>query len=589
MKILFFAPHSAIWVHAFPEALIAEALQQKDHDIVYVSCGGALDHYCVPMSAQGLVPGAPAGARQKVCAQCNQNDRILRAEFAFKGSRLNELVGLGEKQEAEGILAHMTRDAILTLERDGVFLGRLALYQLMLRRKLMTLHLNDTEWQEYLVELRSTLYAWQAGRKLLDAEHPDRVMVYNGLYSVNRAVCKLAERRGIPTYFMHAGGNLSNRLQTLMIGRGDTFRFMPHVVSQWPRFAHVPCTANMLSLVTDHYLELLRGKSVFVYSKAKSAKRFDARAHFGVGPGQKLLVATMGSYDEEVAAEMVGASSHRSVPLFSNQANWIKAVLAFVAPRKDLFLIIRVHPREFPNRRDQAFSQHARFLQESLQDLPPNAAVNWPTDGLSLYDLAEQTDVVLNSWSSVGKEMSMLGIPVVVYSDELILYPADLNYLGTTQETYFSAIDNALADGWSSERIRQAYRWGVLEFVRACVFIGDSYPEVEHPVRSFPIKILDRFRRCVDPYFKQRTDWRKRLPQLSAAAQVRKLIESGGNSVLEEMDPAWVEQTGHEEETRCLRHELQRLADALYPDAQARTTSRLYRKLATLQNLAWGE
>jgi hypothetical protein len=580
MKILFFAPHAAIWVPAFPEALIAEALQQKDHDIVYVSCGGTLDHYCVPMSAQGLVPGAPANARQKVCAQCNQNDRIVRDEFAFKGPRLNELVGPGEKQEAQSILAHMTRDGIPTLERDGVFLGRLALYQLMLRRKLMTLHLNDTEWEEYLVELRNTLYAWQAGRKLLDQERPDRVMVYNGLYSVNRAVCKLAEQRGVPTYFMHAGGNLSNRLQTLMIGRGDTFRFMPHVVSQWPRFAHVPCTAKTLSLVTDHYLELLRGKSVFVYSKTKSAKRFDARAHFGVGPGQKLLVATMGSYDEEVAAEVVGASSHRSVPLFPTQADWIKAVVAFVATRKDLFLIIRIHPREFPNRRDQALSQHARFLQESLQDLPSNAAVNWPTDGLSLYDLAEDTDVFLNSWSSVGKEMSMLGIPVVVYSDELILYPSDLNYLGTTQETYFSAIDKALADGWSSERIRQAYRWGVLEFVRACVFLGDSYPEVEHSVRSLPVKIIDRLLRYVDPYFKQRADCRKRLPQLSAAAQVRKLIESGSDSVLEDLENGSIEQVGLAEETLALRSELERLMKVLYPSQELRTGSRLYARLS---------
>lgn len=576
MKILVFAPHSAIWVHAFPEALIAEALQQGGHEIVYVTCGGVLDRYCVPMAAHMLAPDASMQDRQRVCLHCEACATILRDEFGFHGGSLRDLIGEEEERVAGQIVGSMTRDAILTLEKDGVALGRLALYQLMLRRKRIDLEFAESEWKEYLVELRNVLYAWQAGVKLLDREQPDRVMVYNGLYSVNRTVCKLAEQRGIPTYFMHAGGNLSNRLQTMLIGKSDSFRFMPEVVSQWPRFAQVPCGQRELSLVTDHYLELLRGKSLFVYSKAKSAGHFDVRAHFGVKPEQKLLVATMGSYDEEVAAEMVGARQHRSPPLFPTQVDWIQAVLEFVDKRPDLFLIVRVHPREFPNRRDQVLSQHARLLEGVLQDLPANAAVNWPSDGLSLYDLADQTDVFLNSWSSVGKEMSLLGIPVVIYSDELIFYPSDLNYLAVTQQGYFDAIEKALADGWSIERVRMAYRWGVVEFVRACVFVGDSYPVVEHPVRSLPVKILDRVRRYLDPYNRQRIDCCRKLPQLSAAAQIRTLIESGADSILVTAEPGILEAVALNEETRALRFELERLMMVLYPSKEVQAASRLY-------------
>lgn len=585
MKILFFAPHSAIWVHAFPEALIAEALQQSGHEIVYVTCGGTLNRNCVPMIAHGLADNASVSDRQKVCAQCDRFDTMLRHEFGFQGTKLRDLVGDEEERVADHILAGMTREAIMTLEKDGILLGRLALYQLMLRRKRIDLDLTTAEWDEYLAELRNTLYAWQAGVKLLDRERPDRVIVYNGLYSVNRTVCKLAEQRGIPTYFMHAGGNLSNRLQTLMIGRGDTFRFMPHVVSQWPRFAHVPCTGKMLSLVTDHYLEVLRGKSVFVYSNAKAAKSFDARAHFGVGPEQKLLVATMGSYDEEVAAEMVGARQHQSAPLFSTQIEWIKAIVSFIATRPDLYLVVRVHPREFPNRRDQALSQHARLLQQVLHDLPANVAVNWPNDGVSVYDLADATDVFLNSWSSVGKEMSLLGIPVVIYSADLVFYPPDLNYLGTTLDTYFGAIEKALADGWSGERVRQSYRWAALEFVRACVFLGDSYPEVEHPVRSLPVKVVDRLRRCIDPYFKQRTDCRDRLPRMSFSVQINNLIESGGESVLEQLNPDSVESNALDNETESLKCEMGRLVRGLYPSQTSRARSQLYAHLSKFSGL----
>src|SRR5262249_35151292 len=60
VKMLFFAPHSAIWQHAFPEALAAEALQQRGHQVVYVTCGERFRTYCVAMSAHGVKPEATA-------------------------------------------------------------------------------------------------------------------------------------------------------------------------------------------------------------------------------------------------------------------------------------------------------------------------------------------------------------------------------------------------------------------------------------------------------------------------------------------------------------------------------------------------
>jgi hypothetical protein len=293
----------------------------------------------------------------------------------------------------------------------------------------------------------------------------------------------------------------------------------------------------------------------------------------------------MGSYDEEVAAEMVGARKHHLAPLFATQVEWIKALVNFIATRPDMFLLVRVHPREFPNRRDPALSQHARVLQQVLQGLPSNAAVNWPADGISVYDLADATDVFLNSWSSVGKEMSLLGIPVVIYSDQLAFYPADLNYLGMTLDSYFGAIEKALADGWSSERVRQSYRWAALEFVRACVFLGDSYPEVEHRVRSLPVKVVDRLRRCIDPYFKQRTDCRGRLPQPAFSTQINRLIESGAESILEQLDPDSVERNTLDNETAALKTELRRLVCGLYPSVSSRSGSQLYARLSTFAEL----
>jgi hypothetical protein len=146
---------------------------------------------------------------------------------------------------------------------------------------------------------------------------------------------------------------------------------------------------------------------------------------------------------------MVGARVYYAKPLFATQLEWIQALISFVESRQDLYLLVRVHPREFTNKREGKHSQHAELLKKSLNDLPKNVAINWPSDGISMYNLAEQTDVFLNAWSSVGKEMSLLGIPVVFYSRELAFYPAEINYLGSSLGEYFHEIDLAIKDGWN--------------------------------------------------------------------------------------------------------------------------------------------
>ncbi|MEI9804956.1 MAG: hypothetical protein WDN48_11455 [Pseudolabrys sp.] len=254
-------------------------------------------------------------------------------------------------------------------------------------------------------------------------------------------------------------------------------------------------------------------------------------------------------------------------------------VAGFRQHRSDLFLVIRVHPREFPNRREGVKSQHAAALEEALQDLPANAAVNWPAESISLYDLADQTDVVLNAWSSAGRELALFGLPVVSYEWKKLLYSPDINLYGVTQGEYFECIERALREGWSAVWVRKAYRWGAFEFVRATVQIGESYREVQNASRPLYVKIKERIFRQVDPLFRRRADCRLRRDELESAQLIRRVVETASLSPIDFLAPADVEQAGFAEETAALRHEMRRLADALYPNELSRSSSRLYSRM----------
>jgi hypothetical protein len=579
MKIVVFAPHSRIWQHAFPEALVAETLQQGGHDLVYVTCGRQFSRFCVSMSAQGISPQASDKVKLSVCEACDQRKKLLRKQFGLRGYDLADLIDATDEIFITSYVDEAKVEDVTSLALDGLQVGRYALYQLMLRRKLLNLEFTKGDWQEYLIELRNVLYTIVASRKVLERDRPDRVLVYNSMYSVNRTFCKLAEQKGIPHYFLHAGPNLATRLQTLMLARGDSYSYMKDSVREFSRFSKIPCTARQLALVTDHHLDLFRGQSGFVYSVPKGRNYFDLRARFGIATAQKILLVTMSSYDEETAAEFIGARSHPAAPLFSTQIEWLRALLDYVAVQPGLFLIIRVHPREFSNRREGVKSQHAVQLEQALRDLPANAAVNWPSDEISLYDLADQTDVVLNAWSSAGREMSLLGLPVVVYSQELPFYASELNYYGGTHTEYFACIERALREGWSIEWSRKAYRWGVFEFERSTVYIGDSYCEGPKLSRSLSLKIKERVKRAWDPLFRERNDCRLRRTELSAAPTIRSLIEKDLRSPIDFLDPDTIEQASVAEETDSMQHELKRLADALYPSLHAKKRSVLYSKM----------
>lgn len=552
---------------------MAEAIAENGHSVVYLTCDRLFQAQCIPMIALGMNVDAPEDEKRKVCDDCKSRKKLLVESFGFQAQNISDFIDRSDMSEIESILGGTD---LVDLTLDELPVGRYALYQLMVRRKLLAANFGPQEWSEYKVELKNTLLAYFAARKILDLHRPDRVVVYNGLYSVNRVFSKLAERRGAKSYFLHAGSNLASQFQRLMVGQKDTFAYMPHCVNVFGRFADVPCTGRLLSIVTDHYLELFRGRSPFVYSSAKGQGSFDVRTHFGIKLDQKILLATLSSYDEEVAAEMVGAREYRKAPLFPSQIEWVKALTRFVSGREDLYLLIRVHPREFPNRRERAKSQHAAQLEAALQSLPRNAAVNWPSDQISLYDLVEHVDVVLNAWSSVGKEMSILGLPVVIYSSEIAFYPTALNYLGEREDEYFRCIERALSDGWNFERIRAAYRWGAFEFERTTISIESGYQGGPASKRTIPRRAVDRVMRKFDPLFAERRDCRQRCRPVESADDIVRVIESGAASPADLLDPEMIERSTIEQETKDLKREVTKLANALYPDAKSRKNNRLY-------------
>jgi len=572
MKVLVFAPHSQIWKHAFPEAVLVESLMKKGHEIIYVKCGEAFQKHCIPMISSHIPHDAPIEVKKRICIECKANAALIVDSFKFPSIEVNSFIDANDQNEITNIVNNTTRENFAKLQLDGIKIGEIALYQVLLRYKQSkTNSFSEKAWQEYLKQLEVTLVAFRALKKIISIHKPDRIIQYSGLYTVNTVCRQLAKANGIPSYFMHAGLNQRDRLQHLIFAKSQTVDYIKSLFESWEnKYKDIPCLKDAIKAVTDNFTDMLTSKSFLSYSQSKS-ETFHIRKKFNIPADKKIVVAIMSSYDEHLAADAVGAYQHNVPSLFKTQIEWIRTLIQFFSKRPDLFLIIRLHPREFPTKREKqsaVTSQHAKDVEAEFQKIPDNVVINWPSDLVSFYDLLEETNLFVNAFSTSAREITMLGLPVLTYNNEDVLEPVSINYKGNSIDEYLGQIDILLGQRFNGERIRRAYRWRALEQVYSHISIAESSKEKDD-LLSFGEKVIKKLKRILNkvfPLWLQKKECRQRSEKLMAAGTIEALLmqDAGNVSNVIVADPNQI--IDEYQEMALIKNEIKRLVSCLYPD-----------------------
>ena len=472
MNLLFFTPHAALWPHTQPEAYIARALAEYGHKIFYLTCG-KVQTYCAPMSAKGLAPGCTAEESARVCSDCKAAANAIARVYGFPVDSLVHYLSVEDFSKFELIASEAVASKSVDTDYLGVNVGRLALYEFTLAHKKMSIELDELQWKEYQCYLVNALRTLQGFARYLEKKRPNAILTFSPQYSNINSVMQFAIRQGVKVFFIESGTNLAHRLGTMRVWDWDVHGLVNPALMYWERSELNPVSQYSADNVIAHFSQLLAGHQFSVYSSPYK-EVVNMRQLWNIMPAQKVLLMTLSSYDEAYAAFLIGGFPHKKVfsDVFNSQAEWIKATMEWVANRPDIFLVIRVHPRDFPNKRESVRSEQSFMLQALLEHLPNNVHVNWPSEAISLYALLEYTDVVLTGWSVTGIEALTLGIPVVTYDANLPSYPGDIHYTGRSTLEYFANIDRALADGWNFENVINGFRWFAYNFDTCTVTVS---------------------------------------------------------------------------------------------------------------------
>ena len=571
MRLLFFTPITNIWAHAFPEAVLAEGARRQGVDVTFATCGSLLRNQCSAMEESRVPEGADEEQRLRVCRTCTARATTLVRSFSFPTVQLSHYFSELDEAIIREHIAHVEPNAWQDFELDGVPLGRFAAYEFLLKHKRNTLEIPQELWSAYLDQLTNTLRSYVAAPRLLDDVRPDRAVAYNTLYAANRAFMAVAERNGVPCYTMQGGNHTVRRAETMTVFRNDQAVFQAPESPAWHAWRDLPIGVREAGIVAEHVAAGFSARSAFTYSKAhKRVPPSATRSSLGLDPQRKTAVVVLSSRDEVFAADVVGRFPRPidGTHLFPTQAAWIEHVSGIADRRDDLQFVVRVHPREFPNKRESVLSPNAAMLKELLDDLPDNMVVDWPADGRSLYDVIQIADVVMTAWSSVGGEAALFGAPVVAYdTGDLLSYPKELNDYVTTVDDYEPALDRALATGWSLDRARLAFRWYAFNFSRLALDLSASVPSRAAWSSRRILQGLYTQTRVPVPFaavhFCEKSEIKQRARALVADAVFVDTLERVLPSVAE--SAAWParDHVVYEDETAALRIQMLRLAELL--------------------------
>lgn len=576
VKALFFSPFANIWEHSFPEGLIAEGLKEREVEIVTVRCDGLYESFCVAMSAAGLTAEDSENKKQQVCNACIKRRNLLDKDFGFRNLITSKFLDENDYFTVKKFVEDASLDNWPELHLHGVPIGRYAAYEFLLNYKIMGTNVPPELFDTYLNQLRNSTLTLLAAEKILDTESPDFVITYNRLYGVNHAFLAVAEARGIPTYTLQGGGHITHRGETMSMFRESQTQFQLFESESWKNYQRTPIGKDEVDLVSSHFDGLLEGSSAFAYSSAFEAKEPQVlRDKFGILASSKVALIPMSSEDELNAAQLADLLPDTSARpnLFEDQFAWIRFVFGYAKTRPDVKFILRLHPRMYPNKRENVVAPVVARVMELIKEAPENIIINLPADNVSLYDLAQILDVVLGYRSSVGAELAAFGLPIVSPANkDFFTYPDEINRIGNSEKDYIEKLDYALNEGWSIENVRTSFRWYAYLFSRIAVDFSETVSAKPIAIRpKKPGLKLWLWRKMVflvinyGPLIRERMALRGR-----SASQLSKdiffdTISNGRSSVAE--STVWPKLTGtFEEETLLLEGFLDKLCNGIWKD-----------------------
>ncbi|HSG25895.1 MAG TPA: hypothetical protein VLA32_07225 [Anaerolineales bacterium] len=298
----------------------------------------------------------------------------------------------------------------------------------------------------YQLRLQRNRTAAEIFLGLLQKDRPDVVVVPNGMILEFGALFQVARFLEIPVVSFEFG----EQRDRIWIAQDKSVMYQD-TREMWERYKDQPFTRKE----RDRIEELFASRQ-----NASLWQQFSRQWQEVPTEGIQAVKEKVGLDDRPVvlmAANVIGDSLTLKRQVFSaNMTEWIQRTLEYFSDKPQIQFVLRIHPGE----RYTDGPSVEDIVRQKFTSLPDHLHIISAQDPINTYDLVAVADLGLTYTTTVGMEMAMSGLPVIV--------SGNTHYRGKgftldpdSWDTYFSLLDSVIESpgSYRLEEAQQTLAW----------------------------------------------------------------------------------------------------------------------------------
>lgn len=265
-----------------------------------------------------------------------------------------------------------------------------------------TLQIEETDFSSPLYQLRRRRNG-QAARAIFDwlqAEKPDLLVIPNGTILEMGVAYQVAGLLGIKTVTFE----FADQQERIWLAQND--EIMQHNTADlWNNLGNQPLPEEAKLALTN--LFGARKNANLWGNFARQWQQNPVKGGASVRDGLKLDARPLALLATNVLGDSLTLGRQR---ITQTMAEMIVKTIGYFNHHPELQLVVRVHPGELKTHGTSMID----VINEAYAELPENIHIIRPEDTTNTYDLMEIADFGVVYTTTVGMEMAMSGLPVIV-------------------------------------------------------------------------------------------------------------------------------------------------------------------------------
>jgi len=392
---------------------------------------------------------------QTLCKGCYKDNALISMQLGLTNHNMSSYITAAERQLAMSLASSVDLATVKDYKYENVSVGKHAIagcIRYFAHSEPLQMPLGAEVMKRYL---EASLITYFSTKRLLENHKFDSVCLTHGTFTPHGVVKETCESFGIPAICW----GVAYMKKRFIFTHGDNCPAMlrePN--SEWENIKWGDEQKNKIM----EYLDSRWGGSKDWVRIPKNEKKipfseFMKENNISLG---KPIIGLLTNVVWESCAEYESRA-------FPDMLVWIQKTISYFKKRKDLQLVIRVHPAEVTGNKSTQLAIDE--IKKMFKNLPDNVYIIKPSDNINTYEAMEYCDTVLAYQTQAGHELVMRGIPVIVAAEAwirgkgVVIEPL-------SEAEYFSHLDQLpLKKRLSEEVVDRARKYAYHAFYRKMI------------------------------------------------------------------------------------------------------------------------